>query len=227
MGSHVPTLRELIWLSVSNIVMPTHTRYTGGKIKHAVTITYSHFLVLILLVMPDEMNSLTLRGLWHLGKHCVWMKSTLNTLVLWLKWAKNRCLFIFVLSSPQVLNVFPCLFGENNCLLTLGHARPVYYYWTADKLWSFLMVRNTSCVYSKKGKGYSKKENMESVHFSLDILKLLLWCLLPPFCFMRKKLRLYALNSDRLELQHTPPLTKYLALDKCLHVCNWELLTCV
>lgn len=35
MGSHVPTLWELIWLSVSNIVMPTHVRYTGGKIKHA------------------------------------------------------------------------------------------------------------------------------------------------------------------------------------------------
>lgn len=63
MGSHVPTLWELIWLSVSNIVMPTQMRYTGGKIKHAVTITYSHFLILILFVMPSEMNSLILRGL--------------------------------------------------------------------------------------------------------------------------------------------------------------------
>lgn len=62
-GSHVPTLPELIWLSVSDIVMPTHMRYTGDKIKHAVTITYSHFPVLILLVMPNEMNSLTLRDL--------------------------------------------------------------------------------------------------------------------------------------------------------------------
>lgn len=35
MGSRVPTLWELIWLSVSNIVMPTQMRYTGGKIKHA------------------------------------------------------------------------------------------------------------------------------------------------------------------------------------------------
>lgn len=56
-------------------------------------------------------------------------------------------------------------------------------------------------MYSKKEKGYGKKENMESVLFSLDTLKLLLWGLSPSFCFMRKKLRLYVLNSDRLELQ--------------------------
>lgn len=68
---------------------------------------------------------------------------------------------IFVLNSTHVLNVILCVWETRLSvvcqMLTFRQA-------------FVLSARNAICVYTKEGKGYFRKENWESVHFSLVAL---------------------------------------------------------
>lgn len=105
-------------------------------------------------------------------------------------------MFIFVLSSPQLLNVFPCVFCNriapgcrNMCGLSITELQTSF----GPFLWLGTQAMGTP----RRGKDTLRGKTWKSVHFSLDAWKLLLWGLSPSFCFIRQELRLYALNSDR------------------------------